>query len=110
VWRDGQMVGTGMLGLGTPENQPHRAEVEKVLVDPPARRGGLGRDLMWALEQSALAAGRTLLTLDTRAGDAGEALYRSLGWQEGGRIPGYAIDADGAAHDTLLFWKRVGQG
>ncbi|WP_158929376.1 GNAT family N-acetyltransferase [Acidisphaera sp. S103] len=110
AWHDGVMVGTGMLDLGTPENQPHRAEVQKILVHPDARRGGLGRQIMRALEQAAVAAGRSLLTLDTRAGEAGEALYRAEGWREGGRLPGYALSADGSAHDTVLFWKRVGAG
>jgi GNAT superfamily N-acetyltransferase len=110
AWRDGTMLGTGMLDLSTAENQPHRAEIQKVLVHPSARRTGLGRQIMRALEQSATAAGRTLLTLDTRAGDRGEALYRAEGWHEAGRIPGYALDADGTPHDTVLFWKRPEQG
>jgi GNAT superfamily N-acetyltransferase len=110
AWRDGTMVGTGMLDLATAENQPHRAEIQKVLVHPAARRSGLGHQIMQALERSAVAAGRTLLTLDTRSGDAGEALYRAQGWQEAGRIPGYALDADGTPHDTLFFWKRPGAG
>jgi ribosomal protein S18 acetylase RimI-like enzyme len=108
VWRDGVMVGTGMLDLAMAENQPHRAEVQKVLVHPLARRSGVAREVMQALERSALAAGRTLLTLDTRAGDAGEALYRGQGWQEAGRIPGYALDAAGVPHDTVFFWKGLG--
>jgi GNAT superfamily N-acetyltransferase len=107
AWRDGTMVGTGMLDLATPENQPHRAEIQKILVHPSARRSGLGHQIMRTLEQSAAARGRTLLTLDTRAGDAGEALYRAEGWHEAGRIPGYAIDAGGTPHDTLFFWKRL---
>lgn len=110
AWQDGALVGTGMLDLATAENQPHRAEIQKVLVHPAARRCGLGRQIMGSLEQSAAAVGRTLLTLDTRAGDAGEALYRSQGWHEFGRIPGYALDADGTAHDTVFFWKRLGRG
>jgi GNAT superfamily N-acetyltransferase len=108
AWRDGVMVGTGMLDLATAENQPHRAEVQKVLVHPSVRRGGVGWQLMQALEQSAVKAGRTLLTLDTRAGDAGEALYRAQGWHQAGCIPGYALDADGSGHDTLFFWKGLG--
>ncbi|HEY0183446.1 MAG TPA: GNAT family N-acetyltransferase [Rhodopila sp.] len=107
AWKDGTMVGSGMLDLATPQNQPHRAEVQKLLVHPSVRRGGIGRQLMAALERMATAAGRTLLTLDTRAGDAGEALYRSLGWHEAGVIPGYAVDAAGAARDTVIFWKRL---
>jgi len=106
AWRDGVIVGTGTLDLATPENQPHRAEVQKLLVHPDGRRGGIGRQIMRTLEQAAVAAGRSLLTLDTRAGEAGEALYRAEGWQECGRIPGYALSADGSAHDTVLFWKR----
>jgi GNAT superfamily N-acetyltransferase len=107
-WRDGTLVGTGMLAFATQENQPHRAEVQKVLVHPSARRGGIGRQIMQALEQSAAAAGRHLLTLDTRADDAGEALYRALGWHEAGRIPGYACDVEGSPHDTVFFWKGLG--
>jgi GNAT superfamily N-acetyltransferase len=110
AWRDGTMVGTGMLDLATPENQPHRAEIQKILVHPCARRSGVGRQVMRALERSALASGRTLLTLDTRAGDAGEALYHAEGWHQAGRVPNYALDADGTPHDTLLFWKALGPG
>jgi GNAT superfamily N-acetyltransferase len=109
AWRDATMVGTGMLDLATPENQPHRAEIQKILVHPCARRSGVGRRIMQALEQSATTVGRTLLTLDTRAGDAGEALYRAGGWHQAGRIPNYALDADGTPHDTVFFWKRLGQ-
>lgn len=110
AWRDGALVGTGTLDLATPENQPHRAEVQKILVHPDGRRSGVGRQIMRALEAAAVAAGRSLLTLDTRAGEAGEALYRAEGWREGGRLPGYALSADGSLHDTVLFWKRVGVG
>jgi GNAT superfamily N-acetyltransferase len=110
AWRDATMVGTGMLQLATPENQPHRAEIQKVLVHPSARRRGIGRRIMRALEHSAAAVGRTLLTLDTSAGGAGETLYRAEGWHEAGRIPDYALAADGTPHDTLFFWKRLGEG
>jgi len=106
-WVDGELLGTVLLDLGTPPNQPHRAEVKKLLVHPKARRRGLARALMAALEQAARDAGRTLLTLDTRAGDMAESLYRAMGWQEAGRIPGYALNADGTACDTLFFWKEL---
>ena len=99
-----------MLNLGTPENQPHRAEVQKILVDPAVQRGGVGRQLLRALEDAAIAHGRSLLTLDTRAGDPGESMYRGEGWREGGRIPGYTKDGGGAPRDTVFFWKRVGGG
>ncbi|HEY6433612.1 MAG TPA: GNAT family N-acetyltransferase [Acetobacteraceae bacterium] len=106
-WSDGELAGTVMLDLDTPQNQPHRAEVQKLLVHPGARRAGLGRRLMARLEQEARARGRSLLTLDTNADSAAEALYRSSGWIEGGRIPDFSLDADGALRATVLFHKRV---
>jgi len=81
-----------------------------VLVDPSRHRIGLGREIMRGLEQAAIAAGRTLLTLDTKADDPGEALYRSEGWHQAGRIPGYALNADGTWHDTVVYWKRLADG
>jgi hypothetical protein len=62
---------------------------------------------MKRLEQQAVRCGRTLLTLDTRAGDRAEGLYRGMGWQEVGRIPGYALRADGTYDETLFFWKGL---
>jgi GNAT superfamily N-acetyltransferase len=107
AWADGALVGTVQIDLGTPPNQPHRAEIAKLLVHPAARRLGIGRALMQRAEQAAQRHGRTLLTLDTRAGDAAEPLFRSLGWIEAGRIPGDAFGADGAPYDTVIFWKRA---
>lgn len=109
AWRGGRLVGTGMLDLGTPDNQPHRADIQKILVHPAARRQGVAREIMQGLERQAVIAGRTLLTLDTAAGSAGEALYRAEGWTDCGRIPGYALGSDGNFHDTVFFCKRVGQ-
>lgn len=108
AWADGELVGTVTLDLAMPPNQPHRAEVAKLLVHPAAQRRGVGQALMAALEAEAARRGRRLLTLDTRAGDAGEALYRALGWQEAGRIPGYALNADGTPCDTVFFYKQLG--
>jgi GNAT superfamily N-acetyltransferase len=108
AWADGVLVGTVTLDLATPPNQPHRAEVAKLLVHPAARRRGVGQALMAALEAEALRRGRRLLTLDTRADDAGEALYRALGWQEAGRIPGFALNADGTPCATVFFYKQIG--
>ena len=70
-------------------------------------RRGLARALMQRIEGEAAAEGRDLLTLDAPAGDAAEALCRRSGWQEGGRLPGYTLDADGTAHDMLVVWKCV---
>ncbi|MEN9500595.1 MAG: hypothetical protein RIS83_2415 [Pseudomonadota bacterium] len=108
AWVDGVLAGTVTLDLAMPPNQPHRAEVAKLLVRPEARRRGVAQALMAALEVEAAQRGRRLLTLDTRADDAGEALYRRLGWQEAGRIPGFALNADGSACDTLFFYKQLG--
>jgi len=108
AWADGVLVGTVTLDLAMPPNQPHRAEVAKLLVHPEARRRGVGQALMAALEAEAAQRGRRLLTLDTRADDAGEALYRRLGWQEAGRIPGFALNADGSAAATVFFYKQIG--
>jgi len=106
-WVDGVLAGTVTLAFAKPQNQPHRADVAKLLVHPSARGRGLAQRLMERLEDEARAAGRSLLTLDTRAGDAGERLYRRMGWTEVGAIPGYAMQADGTFEVTLFFWKRV---
>jgi GNAT superfamily N-acetyltransferase len=107
AWDDAMLVGTVMLELASAPNQPHRAEVQKLLVHPAARRRGLARALMLRVEQEARLAGRTLLTLDTRAGDAAETLYSAMGWHEAGRIPGYALNADLVPCDTIFFWRHV---
>ena len=107
AWDNAVLVGTVMLRFASSPNQPHRAEVEKLLVHPAARGRGVARALMARVEIEARDAGRTLLTLDTRAGDAAERLYRTTGWQEAGRIPGYALNADRIPCDTIFFWKTA---
>ena len=106
-WVDGVLAGTVMLDLDMPQDQQHRAEVKKLLVHPDARRRGLGRALMQRIEQEAARAGRSLLTLDARAGAAAERLYRATGWQECGRIPAGTRDRDGTQHDTVMFCKQT---
>jgi GNAT superfamily N-acetyltransferase len=107
AWDDAVLVGTVMLEFASAPNQPHRAEVQKLLVHPDARRRGLARALMARLEHEAARAGKTLLTLDTAAGDAAEHLYRDIGWHEAGRIPGYALNANRVPCDTILFWRAM---
>ena len=107
AWDGATLVGTVMLEYAASPNQPHRAEVQKLLVHPVARRRGVARALMARAEIEAARAGRTLLTLDTRADDAAETLYRATGWHEAGRIPGYALNADRVPCDTVLFWKTI---
>lgn len=106
-WADGQLAGVVTVDLATPPNQPHRADLQKLLVAPAARRRGLARALLAAAEQGAHDAGRSLLVLDTRAGDAAEPLYRSAGWVEAGRIPDYALNPDGSLCATVFFYKKV---
>jgi GNAT superfamily N-acetyltransferase len=107
AWHGGTLVGTVQLLLATPENQPHRADLAKMLVHPGARRRGIGAALLAAAERAALAAGRTLLVLDTQTGGAGERLYRRGEWTEVGRVPAYARFADGSPCDTTVFYKRL---
>jgi GNAT superfamily N-acetyltransferase len=105
AWCDGALAGTVQLGLDMPQNQPHRADVAKLLVDPAFRRRGLGEALMRRAEQAAVRIGRRLLVLDTLKGDAAERLYTRLGWTRVGEVPGFALDETGAAHATVFFWK-----
>jgi GNAT superfamily N-acetyltransferase len=92
--------------LAQKENQPHRAEISKLLVHRRARRRGLGAALMQAAEAAALAAGRSLLVLDTATPEA-ERLYERQGWQLCGRIPGYALMPDGAPCGTTIYFKAI---
>lgn len=101
------IVGTVQLDLDTPPNQPHRADVAKLMVHPTARRLGIARQLMLALEDEARQARRSLLTLDTRTGDAAEQLYQSIGYRQVGIIPNYALSADGSFHATTIFYKNL---
>jgi GNAT superfamily N-acetyltransferase len=103
---DGTIVGTVQVLWAQPENQPHRADVAKMLVHRRARRRGIGEALLEAAEQSALAAGRTLLVLDTASDDA-ERLYERRGWQRCGVIPDYALLPDGAYCATTVFYKSL---
>lgn len=104
---DGAVLGTVQLVLAQPENQPHRADLAKMLVASSARRQGLGERLMRAAEDAARAAGKTLLVLDTVTGSAAERLYRRLGWQEVGTIPNYALSPDGTPNATTYFYKPL---
>ena len=101
------IVGTVQMVPAGPENQPHRADVSKMLVLRAHRRKGLGAALMRAAEAEAARAGKTLLTLDTATDDA-ERLYEALGWVRAGRIPNYALMPDGSPCATVLFYKDCG--
>jgi len=107
VAEDGQGVcGTVQLTLAQLENQPHRADLSKLLVHRRSRRGGLGAALMRAAEATARDCGKTLLVLDT-ATDEAERLYRRLGWTRVGAIPGYALLPQGGLCDTTVYYRSL---
>lgn len=101
------IVGTVQLQPSWAPNQPHRADVAKLLVHRRARRRGIGRALMHALEQAAADGGFTLLLLDTCKGYDAERLYASTGWVRVGEVPGFALNPDGSRCDTVFFYKQL---
>jgi len=109
VARDDQgIVGTVQFHPAWAPNQPHRAEVAKLIVHRRGRRKGIGRALMDALEARARSGGFTLLTLDAKRGEVAERLYRKMGWNYVGVIPGYALNVDGSGpSDTVIFYKDL---
>ncbi|WP_332689905.1 GNAT family N-acetyltransferase [Bosea sp. (in: a-proteobacteria)] len=102
------IVGTAQLHPVGKPNQPHRAEIAKVLVHSRARRRGIGEALMRAAESAALALGRDLLVLDTDELGAARRLYNRLGWTEIGTIPRYALMPDGRDCGSTFFYKSLG--
>ncbi len=108
VAEDAQGIcGTVQLVLAQPDNQPHRADLAKMLVHRRARRSGLGAALMRAAEQAGRDAGKTLLVLDTVTGSDADRLYTRLGWQRVGEIPGYALWPGGGLCATTYFYKAL---
>lgn len=109
AWADGRIAGTVQLDYDTPPNQPHRAEIRKLMVHPGFRNRGLARALMAKIEAIAASLGRSLITLDTRTGDKAEPLYASLGYVTFGIVPGYARDVFEERWDDCSFmYKRLG--
>jgi GNAT superfamily N-acetyltransferase len=105
-WR-GEVIGTVQVVLALPENQPHRADVSKMLVHSQARRRGVGAALMGAAEAAGRTAGKTLFVLDTITGGDAERLYARLGWTRVGVVPGYALFPDGRMGGTTIFYKGI---
>jgi len=104
---DGRIVGTVQLILAMPDNQPHRADVAKMLVHRSVRRRGIAARLMSTLDEVAQAEGKTVLVLDTVTGGDAERLYPRAGWQRVGEVPNYALMPDGVACGTTFFYKFV---
>jgi GNAT superfamily N-acetyltransferase len=100
------IVGTAQAVWAGPENQPHRADIAKMLVHRRARRRGVGAAVLAAAEDAARAAGRTLLVLDTASADA-ERLYERGGWRRLGAIPKYALLPDGPYCEAVFFYKDL---
>jgi len=100
------IVGTVQVILEQPENQPHRADVAKMLVHRRARRRGVGEALMRAAESEAAREGKTLLVLDT-ADDTAARLYTRVGWQRAGTIPRYALLPAGGECATTYFYRSL---
>lgn len=106
---EGGIFGTVQVVLGQPENQPHRADIAKMLVRRSARGRGVGTALMQAAEDAARAAGKTLLVLDTCSGSDAERLYGRLGWTRVGLVPGYALYPDGRPGGATFFYKPIAE-
>ncbi|MNH14090.1 Acetyltransferase [compost metagenome] len=107
VSKDEEVLGSVQLGLCQKPNGLNRAEVQKLLVHSEARRRGLGQQLMQVLELTAQQKKRGLLYLDTEAGSAAEAFYRSQGYTKAGEIPQYACGPDGTYRATALYYKLI---
>ncbi|HEV6964978.1 GNAT family N-acetyltransferase [Roseateles sp.] len=103
----GRVCGTLSLVVDMPDNQPHRADVAKMLVHRRARRRGVAEALLRAVEARARALGRTTLVLDTVTGSDASRLYERLAWQKVGDIPDYALMPDGALCSTTYYVKRL---
>lgn len=110
VARDAEgIAGTVQLHPAWAPNQPHRADITKLLVHRRFRRRGLGIRLMQSIEAEAQRAGFSLLTLDAKRGESAQLLYLRIGWTPAGTIPGYAFDPDGIPHDAVIFYKAMNQ-
>jgi GNAT superfamily N-acetyltransferase len=104
---DGRIAGTVQLVLAQPDNQPHRADVAKMLVHRRARRRGVAHRLMAAADDVARDEGRTVLVLDTVTGGDAERVYERAGWQRVGNVPDYALMPDGSFCGTTFYFKHL---
>ena len=105
---DGEnLVATVTLLLNLPPNQPHRAEIAKMMTKLSHRHRGIASALMRAAEKLALERGRTLLVLDTAVDEGASGLYEGLGFNLSGIIPDYALRPHGGLTGTMIYWKRI---
>ncbi len=108
AWQGESLAGTVTLLLDYPPNQPHRAEIAKLMTRVRHRGQGVAAALMQAAERLAAERGRTLLVLDTATEGGASALYEKLGYVLAGEIPDYALKPHGGLTGTKLYWKRIG--
>jgi ribosomal protein S18 acetylase RimI-like enzyme len=108
AWDNGVLAGTVTLLLDCPPNQPHRAEIAKLMVRASHRGRGFAAALMRAAEAIAVERGRTLLVLDTAEEGGAAGLYEGLGYQQVGLIPDYALKPHGGLTGTIIYFKRIG--
>lgn len=108
AWDGAELVATVTLLLDCPPNQPHRAEVAKMMTRPSHRGRGIASALMKELERLAVEHRRTLLVLDTATIDGASRLYERQGFTFAGEIPDYALTPFGELTGTRLYWKRIG--
>jgi GNAT superfamily N-acetyltransferase len=104
---DSNLQGTVQIVPSMMPNQPHRADISKLMVHRSVRGKGVASMLMRHAEESARAAGKSVLVLDTCTGTDAERLYLRLGWTRAGIVPQYALFPDGSSCDTVIFWKRL---
>jgi ribosomal protein S18 acetylase RimI-like enzyme len=107
AWDGDLLVGTVSLLLDLPPNQPHRAEIAKMMTRLSHRKRGIATALLRAAEAAAIARGRSLLVLDTATEEEAAGLYERLGFTLTGEIPGFALKPHGGLTGTLIYWKRL---
>lgn len=108
AWDGDLLAGTVSLLLNCPPNQPHRAEISKMMTRVSHRGRGIATKLMQAAEACAIERARTLLVLDTAVEDGASTLYEKLGFVLTGIIPDYALKPHGGLTGTMVYWKRIG--
>ena len=108
AWDGNALVGTVTLDLATPPNQPHRAEIAKLMTRVSHRGRGIARSLMIEAERIAVERGRTLLNLDTAVEGGAAGLYEGMGYRRVGIIPDYALKPHGGLVGTIIYFKSIG--
>lgn len=107
AWHGSRLLGTVTLLTAMPPNQPHRAELAKMMTHPQARGQGLARQLVQAALAEARVRGKTLIVLDTAADEGAGPFYEKLGFTLAGEIPDFALKPHGGLTGTLFYWKRL---